>query len=135
MDGVDSRPDSVARARQAARRLGAPIRAVVANLEDGTHPIPPETYDVILVFNYLHRPLLPTIRDAVLPGGAVVYQTFTVEQARLGKPTNPDYLLEPDELKRIFANWEILRYREFVGPSRRGGRDRAIASIVARKPE
>ena len=69
-----------------------------------------------------------------MPGGVVVYQTFTVEQANLGRPKNPDYLLEPAELKERFAEWEVLAYREFTGPSRRGGPPRAIAGIVARKP-
>ena len=134
VDGVDADPERVARARVAARKLGAPIRAIVGNVEDGTYIIPIETYHVVTVFNYLHRPLFQDIKDGVLPGGVVVYQTFTVEQARLGKPTNPDYLLKPDELKRQFEDWELLRYREFVGPSRGSGPMRAVASIVACKP-
>ena len=118
----------------ASRKLGVPIRAIVGNVEDGTYILPLEAYNVVLVFNYLHRPLFKDIKDGVVPGGVVVYQTFTTEQARLGKPTNPDYLLKPDELKDHFADWEILAYRELVGPPRRGGADRAVASIVARKP-
>ena len=31
------------------------------------------------------------IREGIVPGGVVVYQTYTVNQARLGRPTNPDY--------------------------------------------
>ena len=134
VDGVDGDPEKVARARVAARRLGAPIRALVGNVEDGTYIIPLETYDVITVFNYLHRPLFQDIKEGVIPGGAVVYQTFTEEQARLGKPTNPNYLLRSGELREQFSGWEILAYRELVGPARRGGPDRAIAGIVARKP-
>jgi rhodanese-related sulfurtransferase len=134
VDGVDASPRRVAIARAAARRLGAPIRANVGNVEDGTYIIPLETYDVILVFNYLHRPLFKDIRDGVLPGGVVVYQTFTAEQARHGRPQNPAHLLEPGELQATFADWEVLRYRELVGLARDGGRTRAIASIVARKP-
>jgi len=134
VDGVDADPARVARARGAARRLGTPIRAIIGNVEDGTYIIPLETYHTIVVFNYLHRPLFKDIRDGLVPGGVVVYQTYTTEQARLGKPTNPDYLLRPDELKQQFADWEVLAHRDRVGPSRRGGPERAIAGIVARKP-
>ena len=134
VDGVDADPQRVARARAAARKLGAPIRAIVGNVEDGTYILPLETYDVIAVFNYLHRPLFQDIRDGLVPGGVVIYQTFTVEQARLGPPTNPSHLLEAGELKRRFEQWEILAYREIVGPARSGGPDRAVAGIVARKP-
>jgi rhodanese-related sulfurtransferase len=134
VDGVDARPEVVARARAAARKLGAPIRAIVGNVEDGTYIIPIEAYNAIIVFNYLYRPLFKDIRDGVVPGGVVVYQTYTKEQARFGKPTNPDFLLDPGELERAFAGWEVLAHRELVGPARHGGPVRAIAGIVARKP-
>jgi rhodanese-related sulfurtransferase len=135
VDGVDADPRRVARARVAARKLGVPMRAMVGNVEDGTYIIPIETYNVIVVFNYLHRPLFKDIKDGVVPGGVVVYQTYTVEQARFGSPTDPGFLLEPNELRRRFADWEILRYRELTGPSRRSGPVRAVAGVVARKPE
>ena len=133
VDGVDADPQNVARARTASRALGAPIRAIVGNVEDSTYILPNERYDVIIIFNFLHRPLLIDIKDGVVPGGVVVYQTYTVDQARHGKPTNPDYLLRHGELQEEFKDWEILRYRELDGPARDGKPDRAIASIVARK--
>lgn len=135
VDGVDADPQCVAQARCAARKLGAPIRAILGNVEDGTYIIPIDTYNLITVFNYLHRPLYKDIKDGLLPGGVVVYQTFTVEQVRFGPPTNPDYLLKPGELLEVFGGWEILKHRNFVGPSRRDGRMRAIEGVVARKPE
>jgi hypothetical protein len=108
---------------------------MVGNVEDGTHIIPLEAYELIVVFNFLHRPLFKDIREGLVPGGVVVYQTYTVDQARLGRPRNPDHLLEHGELKQAFTDWEILKYRELTGPARRGGPDRAIAGIVARRPE
>ena len=134
VDGVDADPQAVSRARAAARKLGVPIRAVVGNLQDGTYILPIETFDVIVCFNYLHRPLFQDIRSGLVPGGVVVYQTFTHEQPQFGQPKNPDHLLEPSELKKAFAGYEILRYRERIGPARRNGKMRAIAGIVARKP-
>jgi len=133
VDGVDSSPEAVARARAAARKLGAPIRAILGSVEDGTHIIPLDAYDVIMVFNYLHRPLFKEIRDGVRRGGVVIYQTFTEEQALFGRPKNPDHLLRPKELEDVFHDWEILRYRELTGASRQNGEMRAIAGIVARK--
>jgi rhodanese-related sulfurtransferase len=134
VDGVDANPHVVERARTAARKLGAPIRAIVGNVEDGTYIIPIETYDLIVVFNYLHRPVIKDIKDGVVPGGGVIYQTYTEDQARFGRPKNPDHLLKPGEIKEAFADWEILRYRELIGPARKDGKNRAIAGIVARKP-
>ena len=134
VDGVDADPEAVSRARSAARKLGVPIRAVVGNLQDGTYILPIETFDVIVCINYLHRPLFQDIRSGLVPGGVVLYQTFTREQPQFGGPSNPDHLLEPGELKQAFAGYEILRYRERIGPARRTGEMRAIAGIVARKP-
>lgn len=134
VDGVDVDPEAVARARAFARRLGAPIRAVVGNVEDGTYIIPVETYDVVVVFNYLHRPLFNDIRDGLKPGGVVVYQTFTTEQVRFGRPSNPAHLLHAGELREVFAEWEILRYKEGLEPEGPGGTSCALAGIVARKP-
>jgi rhodanese-related sulfurtransferase len=134
VDGVDADAQAVAAARAAARKLGAPIRAIIGNFEDGTYIIPLEAYDSIVVFNYLHRPLFKDIKDGVMPGGTVIYQTFTVEQTRFGRPRHPDHLLKTGELKEVFSDWEVLRYRELIGPSRKDGRPRAVAGIVARKP-
>ena len=135
VDGVDVDPRRVARARCAARKLGAPIRAIVGNFEDGTYIIPIEAYHTIICFNYLHRPLFKDIKEGLLPGGTVVYQTFTEEQTRFGQPSSPDHLLKPGELKEVFSDFEILRYRERIGPARTDGEMHAIAGIVARKPE
>jgi rhodanese-related sulfurtransferase len=134
VDGVDARADRVARARVAARKLGAPIRAIVGNAEDGTYIIPLESYDVIVVFNYLHRPLFQDIREGLVPGGVVVYQAFTADPARISPPDDPERMLQPGELQRVFADWEILVSRDRVGPPRGGGPERAVAGIVARKP-
>jgi tellurite methyltransferase len=135
VDGVDANPEAVARARTAARRIGAPIRAITGDFEDGTYIIPLDTYSVITVFNYLHRPLFKDIREGLIPGGVVVYQTYTRDQVRFGSPRNPDFLMRDGELREAFAGWEVLSYREFSGRSRATGKLRSIAGIVARKPE
>ena len=136
VDGVDVNPDAVARARAKARRLGAPIRAVVGNVEDGTYILPLDTYDVITVFNFLHRPLFNDIREGLKPGGMVVYQTFTTAQLELESgPKSAEHLLAPRELAKVFSDWEILRYREYVENEGPGNPSRALAGIIARKPE
>ena len=134
VDGVDANPKKIASARAASRKLNAPIRAMVGNVQDGTYILPMEAYDAIIVFNFLHRPLFRDIRDGLVPGGVVVYQTYTVDQPANGRPTNPDYLLRHGELQAAFQGWEILAARELNGPARYGGPQRAIASIIARKP-
>ncbi len=134
VDGVDVDPDVVALARATARRFHAPIRAIIGNVEDGTHIIPLETYDVILNFNFLHRPLFRDIKDGLKPGGVIVFQTYLEEQARFGAPRNPAHLLKAGELAEVFSDFEILRVHERVDSAVPGGPPCALAGIVARKP-
>lgn len=93
--------------------------------------LPADYFSVIMVFRYLHRPLIPDIKNAVLPGGMVIYETFTTRQAELGKPSNPDFLLKENELLEWFRDWEIIDHRQgrFENP------ERYIAGVIARKPQ
>lgn len=52
----------------------------------------------IVVTNYLHRPLLPKIVEALRPDGILIYETFAAGNERFGKPSNPAFLLEEGEL-------------------------------------
>ena len=106
-------------------------RCLQADLESGEDSLfEPEKFGAILVFNYLHRPLFPAIRSAILKGGFIFYETFTTAQAKFGRPTNPDYLLMESELLEKFEGWEIIEYFEGVKLDPK----RSIASLVARKP-
>ena len=75
---------------------------------DRPGPLDNKRFGGIMVFRYLHRPLMTAIRQAVAPGGIVIYETFTVDQPVFGRPHNPDFLLCHDELKACFGNWDIL---------------------------
>ena len=88
----------------------------------------------IMVFRYLHRPLMEHIKQAVVPGGIVIYETFTVEQVRFGRPTNPDFLLRHNELQDVFSNWTVLYSFEGVEEQDNAAKTRAISQIVALKP-
>ena len=101
-----------------------------ADLSEGHNPLAGRVFDAVVVFNYLHRPLFPAIKAAVRPGGLLLYETFTVEQRRFGRPRNPDFLLKCGELGQTFADWECIE--EFEGELSEP--DRAVARIIARKP-
>ncbi len=83
------------------------------DLENGQQlPFSTEQFDLILVFNYLHRPLFPQIKALAKPGGLIVYETFIKEQANYGRPKNPDFLLTPNELSKEFEQFKSLYYFE-----------------------
>ena len=102
-----------------------------ADLEkEGGNPLKVESCGVILVFRYLHRPLMPCIKKALIEGGVLIYETFTVDQPRFGKPHNPHFLLNPGELLEWFKQWQVIHYFEGIKDSPK----RAIAQIVCIKP-
>ena len=70
----------------------------VADLEAAGWPYGAQTFGAVIVTNYLWRPLLPQIAAAVAPGGVLIYETFALGNASVGKPSNPDFLLRPGEL-------------------------------------
>jgi SAM-dependent methyltransferase len=80
------------------------IQIKIIDLETGHFPSNKEPqYDGIIVCRYLHRPLLSLLPDLLKPGGVLIYETFMVGQERYGKPSNPDYLLRPDELFVLYS--------------------------------
>ncbi len=95
-----------------------------------TEPLAGQVFSAVIGFRYLHRPLFPALKNAVTPGGIVIYETFTIDNLGFGRPNNPDFLLQPGELKTIFQDWELIFH--FEGILRNP--DRAMAQIVARKP-
>ena len=114
--------------RALARRLRLPLDAEVVDVEAPEVSLGESEWELILVFQFLHRPLFPALVRALRPGGLLLYETFTTDQAAKGSPKNPDHLLEPGELRRLAAPLEVVRHREgeFDG--------RCVASLAARKP-
>jgi tellurite methyltransferase len=127
---ADRSAEALEAALRSAEERGLAVRFWEVDLESGENPLDEEHYRAILVFRYLHRPLIPCIRKAIREGGIVIYETFTVEQPKYGHPHNPDYLLQPGELADWFVDWEIIHHFEGLLEDPR----RAVAQIVCRKP-
>jgi SAM-dependent methyltransferase len=78
------------------------IGVLECDLEGGSWPLPDDTrFAAIVVTNYLHRPLMPRLLDALAPGGVLIYETFAQGNETVGKPSNPAFLLAPGELLAV----------------------------------
>ncbi len=97
---------------------------------------PPElaTFDVIVVCQFFSISLVPALTQALKPNGLLFYQTFTRTSISNIGPKNPDYRLADNELLRLFANLQIVVYREEgrIGNTMQGFRNQAL--MIARKP-
>ena len=61
-------------------------------------PLGGRRFQGVIVTNYLYRPLFPVLRDLVAEDGMLLYETFARGQERFGKPSNPAFMLAPNEL-------------------------------------
>lgn len=102
--------------------------------QEGATPLAGKSFAAIMVFRYLHRPLFEQIKEAIMPNGIIIYETFTTAQAQFGRPKNPDFLLKQGELLDVFSDWEILySFEGIIELGNDGSQKQAIAQIVARK--
>ena len=124
---------SLARAATAtAGKVLGRIETQTIDLETGAPPdLPDEQFGAILVFRYLHRPLMPWIASRLREGGLLLYETFTTEQRSLGwGPKSDDFLLQPGELSSLFPELETEHSEE--GPTE-APRPAITARLVARR--
>jgi SAM-dependent methyltransferase len=127
---IDVSEAALRRLAALARAQHLPVRAVVTDI--ASFPVPATTYDVVVNVNFLYRPVLPRLAEALRPQGVLVFETFLAAQAAHGHPKNPAYLLAPGELRACFADrLEILDYRE--GPVERDAVTVHVASLLARR--
>lgn len=89
------------------------LRVVTADLENAPWPLEGESFDVVIVVNYLWRELLPTLVRSVAVGGHLFYETFALGNERYGRPRNPDFLLRPDELRLAMPDtFDVLEFSQ-----------------------
>lgn len=102
---------------------------VVADIEAGPWPLPGRRFDAIVVTNYLWRALMPTLLDSLADGGVLIYETFAAGNERVGKPSNPNFLLQPGELLRHAQGLQVVAYEDgFLAAP-----DRFVQRIVAQR--
>ena len=111
-----------------AAKAGLQLETHCVDLEEPGVDLGEARFDVVAVFNYLHRPLIPILKRSLRPGGVVIYKTFTRKQTQFGfGPRNPDYLLGDNELPTLFSDFRHLLYRETC-------EFEATAALVAQRP-
>lgn len=85
---------------------------LVADIENGPWPLAGRRFDAVVVTNYLWRPLFATLRDSVDDGGLLIWETFAAGNQSVGKPSNPDFLLNPGELLQAAAPLRVIAYED-----------------------
>ncbi len=121
--GVDRNEDALA--------LAAPAgQTVLADIENGPWPFVGQTFDAVVVTNYLWRPLFSAMVQSLTEGGVLIYQTFAAGNETVGKPSRPDFLLQPGELLRVTQGLRAVAFEEGF----EAAPDRFVQRIVAVRP-
>ena len=98
--------------------LNVPTAKVIkADLENGRDPFGPNgpleamTFEAIIVVNYLFRPLMAGLINAIAPGGVLIYETFSRGNEEFARPRNPDHLLRSGELLSLVSGkMQVVAY-------------------------
>lgn len=100
---------------ESAQKTAPTAELVCADIENGPWPLhhpngPLRTFGGVIVTNYLWRPLWPILLNSLEPGGVLLYETFAEGNAQYGRPTRPDFLLQPGELLRVCTTLDVVAY-------------------------
>ncbi len=122
--GVDVSRVALQRAAGLARAAACAPQTLFAQVDLDVWRLPAHCCDLLCVFRFLDRSLIPSLQAAVKPGGLLVYETRHTGLLRKQPQANRAYLLQPGELLHIFEGWGVMAYEEGV----------QNAAVCARKP-
>jgi SAM-dependent methyltransferase len=122
------------RSAEALAAIGLPAErceTVLADIEGGPWPLPSRQFDALVVTNYLWRPLMPTLLASIAPGGVLIYETFAAGNETVGKPSRPDFLLQPGELLQLCQPLRTVAYEDGFETGLAGSTGRFVQRIAA----
>lgn len=102
----------VDRDAQALAGLAQVGECVLADIENGPWPLLGRQFGAVVVTHYLWRPLWPTLLACMAPGGVLIYETFAAGNESVGKPSRPDFLLQPGELLQLCQGLHIAAFEQ-----------------------
>ena len=118
--GVDRNAEALKTASQWGDTL-------LADIENAAWPLEGRTFKAVVVTNYLWRELFPQILNSLAEGGVLIYETFAQGNEVFGKPSRPEFLLQPGELLDRCKDLRVVAFEEGFLPSP----DRMVQRVVA----
>lgn len=130
VDGVDISEVGLVQAQSEARERGLQDKIQFIQADVGRWWVAPERYDLILVFFYLNRGLMPRLAQGLRPGGLLFEANRNVRFLQARPDFDPDYLLAVGELREMAldAGLEVVYYADGT-PERDSD-----ARLIARAP-
>lgn len=132
VEAWDISPIALAALGQHAARQGLPI--LTRQMDIDATDLAEQAFDVIVVSRFLDRTLCNAIMDALKPEGLLFYQTFTRAKLEPQGPSNPEFLLDRNELLQLFRPLSLLHYQEYCGVGELSRGNRNEACFIGQKP-
>jgi SAM-dependent methyltransferase len=106
------------------------------DLEASDWPLAAECFDAIVVAHYLYRPTLPNLVAGLAGDGVLLYETFARGNGAFGRPSNPDFLLEPGELLDLVSErLTVVAFAQgHVVTGERGAVVQKLAAVGRQRP-
>ncbi|MEO6027757.1 MAG: class I SAM-dependent methyltransferase [Candidatus Binatia bacterium] len=130
VEAVDFSLPALVNLKHAASARDHAVACLAADVT--TWPMPTQRYALVVVVSFLERGLFGALRNAVMPGGALLYETYTGDESGMPPALRPEFVLEPGELDRLCDGWRILLRQTDV--AMHGTRRTARAGILAQRP-
>ncbi len=127
VDAVDILPDALARASDLAGRSGVSIRTVRHDLTTGI-PLGQGKYDLVMMFRYLHRPLVAAAAELLRPGARLIVETFHVSDAADAMRDRRKLMADGELARLVETSCRVLVARD--GVERNG---RRYSQVVAER--
>lgn len=106
-------------------------QTLLADVEVQPWPLSGQQFAGVVVTNYLWRTLLPDVVGSLAEGGVLIYETFAAGQETIGRPSRPDFLLEPGELLRVCSALRVVAFEDGFEPAADEAAARFVQRIVA----
>lgn len=108
-----------------AQRRGLAVHPLVVDLD--YFQLPEDFYDLIVVFYFFAKDLMPRIVSALKRGQLIFYATYNQRHKSVHPGFNPDYLVPPTGLVKYFSGFDILVHETDFGENQN------ISRVLARK--
>ena len=101
------------------------VTSIIEDLDDYQ---PQGQFDLIICFHYLNRKLFKLLPGLLAPGGILMMKTFNQDLLKTRPGFNPDYVLQPGELLRVFSDLTIIEH--FESPEFAVGKSLLVAQKI-----
>ena len=125
---VDRDPEAIA----SLQRLALPnLQAEPMDLEGDGWPLEGRAFDAVVVTNYLWRPKWSNLMALLADGGVLIYETFSIDHATIGRPSRGEFLLQRLELINLCSDCHVVAFEDGFDPQG----PRFVQRIAAVRPE